>query len=162
MAWGIEFGIWVLLLAAFYTDVRRGIIPNRLTFSFLFLGIAGQFALGGPHLAWQALLAIVAGFALYIPLYAFGAVNAGDVKLLMALGAWMDTAAVVRLAIVSILVGAAVGLFVLIASGSTAAAVSSLRSHFNLSSSVKPGLKIPFAPAFFCAYVILKSLEMYR
>jgi prepilin peptidase CpaA len=67
-------------------DVLAHRIPNRLTGSLLFLGLALQFAFGGWSALGQAALGAVVGLAVLLPLYLLRATGAGDVKLLAAVG----------------------------------------------------------------------------
>lgn len=73
---------------AAWTDVRRMIIPNRLTYAFALGGLAYQTVAGG----WPGLAAgcagLLAGAIPLLALYAFKGVGAGDVKWFAAFGAW--------------------------------------------------------------------------
>ena len=94
---GDLFRVWVFttpdlaLLAAIsyalYTDLKTGLIYNRLTFPAILAGWYLGFVLrGGPGLA-DAFAGTALGFGLlYLP-YALGWQGAGDVKLVMAVGA---------------------------------------------------------------------------
>lgn len=81
---------WLLLAVisyALYTDLKTGLIYNHLTFPAMLAGGLLAYALRGtPGLA-DAAAGTALGFALlYVP-YAVGWQGAGDVKLLMAVGA---------------------------------------------------------------------------
>jgi|Deesub1362B_J571_1020462.scaffolds.fasta_scaffold02492_2 preflagellin peptidase FlaK len=89
---------WVMLslaligaLAASYTDLKHGIIPNKLTFSLFFAGIAGNVAIAlisGDHsLIFDLGKAILATFALGYALWLLGGMAAGDVKEFLFLAA---------------------------------------------------------------------------
>jgi prepilin peptidase CpaA len=78
-----------ILLAAVVWDGLRHRIPNLLTLSAALLGLGLQF-----HVArWPGLLDGLAGFAtgffIFLPLYAFGWMGAGDVKLMGAVGSFL-------------------------------------------------------------------------
>lgn len=77
----------VFLCIAFYTDVTRTKIPNRLTVPIAILGLGIHTATDGWSGFLYALYGAVAGFAILFLLYLFKAVGAGDVKLFAALGA---------------------------------------------------------------------------
>lgn len=77
----------VFLLAAFYTDALRSIIPNRLTVPAVLAGLTFHGWSGGWDGLLFALAGMAGGIAVMLVLYALGAVGAGDVKLFGALGA---------------------------------------------------------------------------
>jgi prepilin peptidase CpaA len=117
------FGSWTgilavgLLMAVVEEDVRRGRIPNRITF----LG----FAAAVFHAAWMAgfdgLLSALAGAAvglavLAIP-FAMGWLGAGDVKAMMALGAFFGVSALPSLLWWVTMVGGVFALSTLVVDG---------------------------------------------
>ncbi len=75
----------LLLLAASVYDIRTRRIPNGLCVAGIAAGLAGHVWHGS---GWWALAGIAAALPLLL-LYALGAFGAGDVKLLMAVGALM-------------------------------------------------------------------------
>jgi prepilin peptidase CpaA len=81
----------VVALVGCVTDLRTRRIPNALTFSaaataVVFHGIDAGLAGIGHSLAGLAV-----GLALFLPLFALRGLGGGDVKLLAALGAWMES-----------------------------------------------------------------------
>lgn len=77
-----------LLGWASVSDLRTRRIPNRLV---LVLGIGGLLFTPLVHDGgfMRALSGLLLGFAVWIPLYALGALGAGDVKLFAAAAAWL-------------------------------------------------------------------------
>lgn len=71
-------------LAASYTDIKHGIIPNKLSFSLFFAGIAGNLAIafskGNYSLALDLGKAVLVTFAVGYALWLLGGMAAGDVK----------------------------------------------------------------------------------
>ncbi|WP_456475171.1 A24 family peptidase C-terminal domain-containing protein [Candidatus Pyrohabitans sp.] len=71
-------------LAASYTDIKHGIIPNKLSFSLFFAGIAGNIAIafskGSYSLALDLGKAVLVTFAVGYTLWLLGGMAAGDVK----------------------------------------------------------------------------------
>ena len=84
------------LVAVMVTDWRWTRIPNSLTFPGILIGLAlsavsGWGAVGAAGLLDHA-VAVGAAFLVCYPLYALGWMKAGDVKLLMTVGALRGTA----------------------------------------------------------------------
>lgn len=74
---------------ATFTDLRSRRIPNWLVFPFLAVGIAVSAWLQGWHGAGQSLAGAALGLVIYGFLFWMGGMGAGDVKLCMAIGAWI-------------------------------------------------------------------------
>ncbi len=75
------------LAYALYTDLRTGLIKNHLTFPAMLLGFGLNVVLRGGAGGLDAILGTLLAFALlYLP-YSIGWQGAGDVKLMMAIGA---------------------------------------------------------------------------
>lgn len=94
----------VMLGAAVFTDLRERRIPNKLTISGLFVGLAIAAAVEG---GWPVSAFAGAGFALAIafPFVALGAVGGGDAKLLMAVGAFVGPGGLLSVALYGALAG---------------------------------------------------------
>ena len=141
---GFEIVLWVLLAVASVTDLIWGKIHNLLTFSFLTAGVVCRLMYAGGTPALYALFAAAVAFVVFFPLYYFKVLAAGDVKLMMAVGAWTDWKFMLELGAVSIVVGAAVGVIVKV-----------LQKDFKWGATT-----MPFAPAFLCAFFIMKISEI--
>jgi prepilin peptidase CpaA len=97
----------ILLLSACgaVTDLVFGKIFNWLTLPALIFGLAISTWMGGWSGFASAIFAVLAGFCLYGWMYYMGAMGAGDVKFLMALGACGGLHFVVKTAVLGIAVG---------------------------------------------------------
>lgn len=84
----LVFGILLLAFAGATTDVARGKIYNWLTLPGMLLGLAASAWAQGWGGVSGSMIAIALGLALYGWIFVVGAMGAGDVKFLMALGAW--------------------------------------------------------------------------
>jgi prepilin peptidase CpaA len=99
------------------SDVREHRIPNVMVLFMLLAGLAlngagpangreGLFShFPGALGAGTALLGVLVGLALFLPLYLLRAMGAGDVKLLAALGAFMGPVEVIGLALSVLVAG---------------------------------------------------------
>lgn len=89
-----SIGVWLLnavLLVVLgicgYTDATKEKIYNKVVFPAMLAGLLLHLIFGGPTaLAWSA-VGLVAGFAIQFLAFALNLAKAGDVKLLMAVGA---------------------------------------------------------------------------
>jgi Flp pilus assembly protein protease CpaA len=155
-----EIALFALLIVATVTDLLWGKIFNWLTFPFLLTGLIARFAFGGVADLQQGLWAIAIAFALFFPLYAVRAIAAGDAKLLMAMAAWMDSKSVIEVAAIAIVIGAGVGLFSLLRQKGFRGSAASVAENVALGAPTKNALKMPFGPAFLCAYVVVNIAQL--
>jgi prepilin peptidase CpaA len=162
MAGGYELALWALLVCASVTDLLWKKIPNRLTFSFLAAGLLCRFCLEGRHGGQEALLSLAVAFALFFPLWLLNAFKAGDVKLLMAAAPWIPVKTTILLALAAIVVGAIVGIVVLLRHHGVRGSLLSLRNHLRSRSTPTSSVRMPFAPAFLCAFCFVRIAEIYR
>jgi prepilin peptidase CpaA len=103
-----------LLSAACVSDLRSRRIPNGLVAATFALALAcaahprppAPFAVGIP----AALAGAAFGLALWLPLYALGALAAGDVKLFAAAAAWLGPAGVLPASAYAALAGGVLAL----------------------------------------------------
>ncbi len=77
------------LFVAVASDVRAHRVPNLVTLPALFGALLASPWLGGAGGPVAALVGAALGFLLLVGPYAVGGMGAGDVKALMALGAWL-------------------------------------------------------------------------
>jgi hypothetical protein len=73
-------------------DLARRRVPNFLTFGAAAAGIVYFAATDGTSGLTSSLGGCAIGFGLSVPLFAVGALGAGDVKFLAAFGAWLGPA----------------------------------------------------------------------
>lgn len=76
----------ILGMIAVYWDLKCRKIPNALTLTALIYGMLVHVVLE-PSDWLQPVYGILEGFILLFPLFALGGIGAGDVKLIMAIGA---------------------------------------------------------------------------
>jgi len=87
-----SFAWWptvVVLCVATFTDLRSRRIPNWLVLPFLALGLAVSAWQQGWHGIGQSLEGAALALVIYGFLFWMGGMGAGDVKLCIAIGAWI-------------------------------------------------------------------------
>lgn len=99
-----------ILLVATLTDLRTHRIPNWLTFGAAVAGMALQFYLTGFTGLVTALAGLAIGLACVLPSYLFGALGAGDVKLMAAVGCFLGPASTALAVLAIVITGGALAL----------------------------------------------------
>jgi prepilin peptidase CpaA len=111
---GIEWiAVGVLLALACWTDIRRMVIPNRLTVGFACGGLIYQTAAGGIGGLKEAALGAAAGMFPLLAMYFLRGIGGGDVKWFAAFGTWSGAWLVLKLMVLSILTAGALALALL-------------------------------------------------
>jgi len=127
-----------LLAAAVATDVRSRRIPNRLVGFGMLAGLtlhstvtpgAGLFSVpfGGVGFL-LALGGLALGLALMLPLYALGAMGAGDVKMMAMIGAFMGPQEMLGVTLCSLVAGGVLALVFAIRDGSLRKVMANVRT----------------------------------
>lgn len=165
--------IALALAVALESDLLESRISNLLVVLLLLVGVAlqaagpanerdGMFgAFPGALGAGKALLGAATGLVLFLPMYLAGAMGAGDVKFMAALGAFAGPPDVVGLALSIAVCGGALSLVLTVARRKTAAAwgnvvriVSALThplgSEQRFDPATQTALRMPYALAFVC------------
>ncbi|MCM3699935.1 A24 family peptidase [Paenibacillus macerans] len=113
MSWEY-WGCFLLLAAAFVTDIRSMKIPNWLTLPGLASGFLFHALTGGWNGIGGAFRGAAVGFGLMFILYLLRAVGGGDVKLFAGIGAWTGISFTLSVMMYSILAAGCIGLFILL------------------------------------------------
>ncbi len=107
--WIVLAPLFAVTLIGAITDARERIIPNTLTYSSFFVGLAAQtVALGWSGLGWGLLTALTV-LVVGIVLMMCGLMGGGDVKLLAAIGAFVSFQGLGEVLFYSVFVGSALG-----------------------------------------------------
>ncbi len=85
----ITIPVVLFILLAAREDLRTRRIPNLITGPAFLLGLTVHLAMGGPSAGLAALAAGVFAGALLLPGWLMKFMGAGDVKLMVAIGAWL-------------------------------------------------------------------------
>lgn len=107
-----EAGALALGAAACVTDLRRARIPNALTFGGIGAGLAFHAIAPEGSGAAAAGLGLLSGMLVFFPFFALGALGAGDVKLMAAVGTWVGWQAALNVALYGALAGGVLAVLV--------------------------------------------------
>lgn len=113
----IQFVILGVSALATFTDLRFGKIYNWLTVPTAIAALLASYFFSNWVGVGQALFSLVLGMALYGWLFGLRIMGGGDVKLLMALGAWGGPEYTIEVAVLGILVGGVLALVLLTVTG---------------------------------------------
>lgn len=103
------FPLVLLLTWAVVEDLRARRIPNWLSFTLALSGLALSITSLRPDMTiGQSLGGLLVGLTLPLVLYVLGALGAGDVKLLAAIGAWIGAGPVLVVLALTAIVGGVV------------------------------------------------------
>jgi len=105
------------LFFAVASDLRFHRIPNGLTLPALFAALLVSTWAGATSGPLESALGAALGLALLVGPYAFGGMGAGDVKALMALGAWLGPKAILGAAVWAVIAGGGFALVMLVLRG---------------------------------------------
>ncbi len=107
-------GCFIMLGAAFITDIKTMKIPNLITITGIVTGMMWHLLTDGWDGGLFALKGAAVGFGLMLVLYWFGAVGGGDVKLFGGIGAWTGTFLTLNIMMYSIFAAGLIGIIILI------------------------------------------------
>lgn len=109
-----DYLLFIFLIIAFVLDVRHHKLPNWLTASGMLIGIVYHLISNGiDGLIFSFLGLLVAG-GIFLILYIFKAIGAGDVKLFAAIGSFVGIKMVLYMMMYSIIFGGIIGIIILL------------------------------------------------
>jgi prepilin peptidase CpaA len=159
----------LVTLTAATTDLLKGRVYNKLTYSAAFTGLVMSAWLKGPSLM-ESFLGLAGGFLLFFVLYKLSGLGAGDVKLMAAIGALKGLPFVMYSAFYILCIGVAVGLLLLAWRGRLASSlrwvlmtlVSCVISSIDRGNLEQGPTMMPFAPVIFRGVAYCIYLEISR
>jgi prepilin peptidase CpaA len=98
------FAVAIALVACLY-DVSTSRIPNKLTFTTAALAILFHVCAPTGSGLSHAGLGLLVGLLVFFPMFALGAMGAGDVKLMAAVGAWIGATSIIYVALYGSIAG---------------------------------------------------------
>lgn len=139
-------------------DLVERRVPNVFTFGAAVFGFVYFAVVNGVEGLTTSLLGWAAGLALFLPLFAVGALGAGDVKLLAAFGAWLGPAGVLVAALWASILGGVMAVVVAAVNGYLGRAVRNVGTILNVWRVTGPrrieGLTLDDAPGRRLAYAV--------
>ena len=108
MTWMVP--LWFGLVIASWTDIRSRRVPNRLTGPLALVGICIAASGVGPVGIGSALLAMGVAFVVMAGPFALRIFKGGDLKLMVAAGAWLEPMGVVWAIGIGVMFGGVLGL----------------------------------------------------
>jgi prepilin peptidase CpaA len=102
----------VVLALTCYTELKDNLIPNKITYTGMVLGLVYGFLPGGIDLQSSA-VGLTLGFGTLFIFYIFGGMGGGDVKLMGTVGALLGVQHIVAVLIYTSLIGAVMAIFYL-------------------------------------------------
>jgi prepilin peptidase CpaA len=113
----ISQAITVIAIIAVITDLALGKIYNWLTLPAIVAGLIAGFALHGGSGLLSAFVGVLLGLALYGWMFLIGVMGGGDVKLLMAFGAWGGAGVAIETSLLGVLLGGVMAAVIMLATG---------------------------------------------
>ncbi|MFL1467333.1 prepilin peptidase [Marinobacter sp. HN1S83] len=149
------------LVAAVVFDCSESRIPNWLIVCLAVVGIVLHTWMGHLGGLLQALAGLLVGLLCFLPFYVFGAMGAGDVKLLAAVGVLIGPAQVAFAAILTVIAGGVIALIYITVRGGLLQMIRRYRSMLMSLATMQPryippapgeaaGLRFPYALAIAC------------
>lgn len=109
-----DYILFLFLLIALYTDVKYKKLPNWLTVTGMAVGLVYHLLTGGADGIIFSVLGLLVGGGIFLILYVFRALGAGDVKLFAAIGAIVGVEVVLYLMMYSVVVAGVIGVIILL------------------------------------------------
>lgn len=109
-----DYILFILLIIAFYTDVRHKKLPNWLTVSGMLVGVIFHLITAGVDGLIFSFLGLLVGGGIFLLLYLFKTIGAGDVKLFAAIGAIVGVKMVLYIMMYSIIFAGMLSVIILL------------------------------------------------
>jgi prepilin peptidase CpaA len=123
-----------------YHDVRFRRIPNVLVLTALIAGLSINFFFGGLHGLANSGLGFALAFIPMLLLHIFGAMGAGDVKLMGAVGSILGVGLMPMTLILVVMVGGILAVYTMLRAGTV---LSTLHGVLRIFVGILPGWEMP-------------------
>jgi prepilin peptidase CpaA len=157
--------ITAICLGATWTDVKKGIIPNLITFPAIGAGLLLGYTTGGLPGAAASLSGALVTLIVPLLLFKFNAMGGGDVKLFAAIGALAGTETGLQVLMLSFSIGSLYGTAIWIAQGrlkqKIAYFTTAAKPFAAKAKEPQDKTTIKFAPSILTAWMIAVSLNIF-
>lgn len=109
-----DYLLFVLVIIAFITDVKYHKLPNWLTAGGMAVGVVYHLVADGINGILFAFFGLLVGGGIFLILYVFKAIGAGDVKLFAAIGAFVGVKMVLYIMMYSIFFAGILAIIILL------------------------------------------------
>lgn len=109
-----DYILFIFLIIAFITDVKYHKIPNWLSVGGALVGVLYHLIMGGVDGLIFSFLGLLVAGGIFMVLYIFKAIGAGDVKLFAAIGAIVGIQVVLYLMMYSVIVAGLIAIIILL------------------------------------------------
>lgn len=109
-----DYLLFLFLIVAFVMDVRHYKLPNWLTAGGMLVGILYHLISNGIDGLLFSFLGLFVAGGIFLVLYIFKAIGAGDVKLFAAIGSLVGIQMVLYMMMYSIIFGGLIGIIILL------------------------------------------------
>ncbi len=148
----------IATIAACYTDIRWGKIPNALVAPLLIAGLASQF-LHGPYVGLAALAAAIAAVAIGTFAFAMRLMGGGDVKFFVAAVATLGAADGARFIVYTLVCGGILAVAYSLWRGSLGTMLANVRASAMTMTAPVGSAKMPYALALLGGTVTLAAAQ---
>lgn len=148
----------VATIAASYTDIRWGKIPNVLVASLLVVGLAAQFV-QGPFAGFGAIVAALVALAIGSAAFICRVMGGGDVKFLVAAAATLGAADGARFFVYTLVCGAILAVAISLRRGSLRTTLANVRASVLTLCAPVGSAKMPYAIAMLGATLTLAAAQ---
>ena len=157
----------MLLLSALYLDLRYQRIPNKLCLFALVLALLLQSISGQWQGIAQALLGAGLALAMLLPAYVFRCLGAGDVKLMIAVGAYSGPQLLLWSVLYGIIFGSITSFALALYKVGWSGMKKMMKRHFikasvdgaEIHGKAQPVLQVPYAPALALGWLMACYLD---
>ncbi|MEM1061613.1 MAG: A24 family peptidase [Planctomycetota bacterium] len=115
-----RWDMWLVvafLIYAAWIDGRELRVPNWLTFPMAGAGLVFHLWTGGLEGLGLSVLGLIVGLLCLLPFFSVGAMGAGDVKMMAAMGAWVGWRLTIDSFYWSVIVGAVMAVLIVLYKG---------------------------------------------